>query len=106
MSVVEERGAPRLGVTGDTSRKALKGKRDVYVPETGAFLSCPVYDRYALSIATMFTGPAIVEEPESTVYIGSGAKALITRTGDLRVTMPNKAIGPSARKRQLRSVVA
>jgi N-methylhydantoinase A len=106
VSAVEERGAPRLGVTGDTSRKALKGKRDVYVPETGAFLSCPVYDRYALSIATMFTGPAIVEEPESTVYIGSGAKALITRTGDLRVTMPNKANGPSARKRQLRSVVA
>jgi N-methylhydantoinase A len=67
------------------------------VPELGRFASCPVYDRYALAAGTAFTGPAIVEEPESTVYIGPRAKAVIARTGDLRVTLPQAV--PSSRRR-------
>jgi N-methylhydantoinase A/oxoprolinase/acetone carboxylase beta subunit len=106
VSAVEERAAPQLGITRASSAKPLKGKRSVYVPEAGGFVSCPVYDRYALSAATTFSGPAVVEEPESTVYVGSGANALVTRTGDLRVMLPSKATTSSTRRRPLRSVAA
>ena len=54
-------------------------------------MSCPVYDRYALPAGARFPGPAIVEEPESTVYLGSQAKAVVTRSGDLRVTLTTDA---------------
>ncbi|MBI3044441.1 MAG: hydantoinase/oxoprolinase family protein [Betaproteobacteria bacterium] len=81
------RGAPRLQTPGAAEKKARKGRRGVFVPEAGRFLSCPVYDRYALPMGTSITGPAIVEEPESTVYVGSRARAFVTHRGDLRVAL-------------------
>jgi N-methylhydantoinase A/oxoprolinase/acetone carboxylase beta subunit len=99
VSAMEEQDAPRLGVAPDATRKALKGRRAVYVADRGGYVSCPVYDRYALAAGSTFSGPAVVEEPESTVYIGSGAKAVITRSGDLRVTRPVKSEGASRKRR-------
>jgi N-methylhydantoinase A len=99
VSAMEEQDAPRLGVAPDATRKALKGRRAVYVPDRRGYVSCPVYDRYALAAGSTFSGPAVVEEPESTVYIGSGAKAVITRSGDLRVTRPVKSEGASRKRR-------
>ena len=49
---------------------ALKGRRPVYLPESGDFVSCPVYDRYRLAAGAELAGPAIVEERESTVVVG------------------------------------
>jgi N-methylhydantoinase A len=103
VSATEDLPAPRLTVTQSGNAKALKGRRSVYLPEAGGFVSCPVYDRYALALGAALTGPAVIEEPESTVYIGSGAKAVVARTGDLRVTLPEKA---SARRRQNRALAA
>ncbi len=65
----------------------VKGRRAVYVPEKGKFVSCPVYDRYALPAGFAFKGPAVIEERESTVYLGPQAAGVITRCGDLRVTL-------------------
>src|SRR4029077_19716595 len=33
---------------GGARAKALKGHRKVFMPEAGAFVNCPIYDRYAL----------------------------------------------------------
>ena len=54
-----------------------KGQRAAYMPEADAFVDTVVYDRYALVDGQRFEGPAIVEERESTVVIGSGARARI-----------------------------
>lgn len=67
--------------------KAVKGRRAVYVAEKAKFVQCPVYDRYALPAGFTFSGPAVIEERESTVYVGAQARASITRCGDLRVTL-------------------
>lgn len=48
---------------------AVKGMRDAHFPGHG-FVPCKVYDRYALPAGFFFSGPAIVEERESTVVIG------------------------------------
>ncbi|OGA38395.1 MAG: hypothetical protein A3G24_12105 [Betaproteobacteria bacterium RIFCSPLOWO2_12_FULL_62_13] len=87
---------PELKPPRAAGTKALKAKRNVYVPEAGRFVSCPVYDRYALPLGTSFSGPVIIEEPESTVYVGPGANALVAQRGDLRVAM--KAAARSTRK--------
>ena len=48
---------------------ATKGERKVHFPGTG-FVSCTVYNRYALAVGTTFRGPAVVEERESTAVAG------------------------------------
>jgi N-methylhydantoinase A len=48
--------------------QAIKGTRPVYLGTD--YADVPVYDRYALTPGTAITGPAIVEERESTCVIG------------------------------------
>jgi N-methylhydantoinase A len=66
--------------------RAKKGQRDVYLPERAAFVRCNVYDRYALAPGAKLSGPAVVEEVESTVLLGTGAVATVARNGNLVVT--------------------
>ncbi|MFL5627688.1 MAG: hydantoinase/oxoprolinase family protein [Ktedonobacteraceae bacterium] len=59
---------PRDKQTG--AQTARKRSRKAYVPELGGYQEIPVYNRYGLLPGTSFTGPAIVEERESTVIVG------------------------------------
>ena len=61
--------------TGD-AESARKGTRRAYVPEQGGMTDVAVYDRYRLGPGATFTGPAIVEERESTTVIGPGRGGL------------------------------
>jgi N-methylhydantoinase A len=56
--------------------EALKGERDAYFPEAG-MTAVPVYDRYRLAVGASVTGPAIIEERESTMILGHGDSASI-----------------------------
>ena len=56
---------------------ALKKKRPVYFPEHQGFTECPVYDRYRMGPGTTLTGPAVIEERESTLVVGPGGKLRI-----------------------------
>jgi N-methylhydantoinase A/oxoprolinase/acetone carboxylase beta subunit len=58
---------------------ALKGSRSAYFPNTDGFVDCPVYDRYKLSAGTELSGPAIIEEEESTTVIRPGDSASVDR---------------------------
>jgi N-methylhydantoinase A len=70
-----------------TVSSALKGEREVYLPESGGFCRCPVYDRYRLFPGAEFSGPAVVEERESTAVLGPDAKAVVDARGNLLVTV-------------------
>ena len=48
----------------------------------------PVYDRYALASGTEFTGPAIVEERESTAVLGPGARCRVDERSTIIVEIP------------------
>ncbi len=54
----------------------LKGHRDVHFPGSG-YVSCAVYDRYALRAGTTLRGPAVVEERESTTVMGPDCQATV-----------------------------
>ena len=77
-------GAVRPALTGGGLRearrgavRAIKGARRAYFAEAGGFAETPVYDRYALAAGMTLTGPAIVEERESTAVIGPGGRARV-----------------------------
>ena len=55
----------------------VKGKRPVFLTEEGRFIDCPVFDRYGLEPGATVNGPAIVEERESTVFVGPDARCAI-----------------------------
>jgi N-methylhydantoinase A len=59
------------------ARDAIKGERAIYVPEEGAMVLAPVYDRYRLAPGAAFVGPAVVEERESTLVVGPGGRAVV-----------------------------
>jgi len=80
--------APAGGVTDAAA--ALKGERTIYLPEQGKHVMVPIYDRYPLAPGTIFAGPAIVEERESTAIIGGGT-IRIDEYRNLIVTMPGEA---------------
>jgi N-methylhydantoinase A len=54
-----------------------KGSRRAYFPECGGYVETDVYDRYAFKPGLEFSGPAIVEERESTLIIGPQAHACV-----------------------------
>jgi len=60
-----------------TKEEARRGWRRAYFPERGEYIETAVYDRYALNAGTEFTGPAIVEERESTLIVGARARARV-----------------------------
>jgi N-methylhydantoinase A len=65
---------------------AIKGERPIYLPDRRDFVTVPVYDRYRLGPGASFTGPAVVEERESTAIIGGG-RTEIDRYRNLIVTL-------------------
>ena len=72
----------------DKGHDGLTGKRPVFFPEYGHYKSTPVYDRYQLTARIMRTGPAVIEERESTLIIGPGAKFKVESKGNLVVELP------------------
>jgi N-methylhydantoinase A len=54
-----------------------KGSRRAYFPESSGFVETAVYDRYAFQPGVKFTGPAIVEERESTLIVGPRGRARV-----------------------------
>jgi len=66
----------------------LKATRMAYFAEAGGFVETAVYDRYALDPGAEFTGPAIVEERESTAVVGPGARCRVDDGLALIVEIP------------------
>ena len=58
-----------------------KGERLAYFDTD--FVKTPVYNRYQLAANTVISGPALIEERESTVVIGPGDRAQVDRYGNL-----------------------
>ena len=62
---------------GPDASAAVIGRRDVWLPEAGGFVSCPVYDRDALRSGNRIAGPAIVEQMDTTTVVLPGMTARV-----------------------------
>ena len=67
----------KLATHSRSEKDAEQKSRNAYFPECGEYIETAVYDRYALTAGMEFTGPAIVEERESTLIIGARGKARV-----------------------------
>jgi len=81
---------PRMAVRTKPGRpgRARKGSRSVWFSESGGFVRAGVYDRYRLTPGATLTGPAVVEERESTTVIGPGGRGRLDPFGNLVVRIP------------------
>jgi N-methylhydantoinase A len=71
-----------------SSEPTRKGERPAYFPETSGYLQCPVYDRYQLAPGMSLRGPAIIEERESTVVVGPGARVEVDAYRNVVIWLP------------------
>ena len=70
-------GQLKIEEAGHGTGGALKARRPAFFAETGDYVDCPVYDRYGLKPGETITGPALVEERESTAVIGPGDQVTV-----------------------------
>ena len=66
--------------TGPDPGAAEVGRRDVWLRETGAFVSCPLYDRDRLLAGNRIEGPAIIEQMDATTLVVQAPPPQSTRT--------------------------
>ncbi len=81
---------PRAG-TGSDYRKTA---RQAWCPIADGYVEHRVYDRYSVPTGLTLEGPAIFEERESTVVVGSGATAWVDEQGLLRIRLPEEGVTP------------
>jgi N-methylhydantoinase A len=62
-----------------------KERRPVYFAEAGGYVDCPIYDRYVLPAGAALSGPAVVEEFDSTTVVHPGFSVRVDRVGNLVV---------------------
>jgi N-methylhydantoinase A/oxoprolinase/acetone carboxylase beta subunit len=68
----------------DPDAPTRKGERQAYFPETG-FVATPVFDRELLEANTRLEGPALLEEPESTIVLPPGNAMTLDDHGNLLI---------------------
>ncbi len=81
---------PKLKTAGNSIASAYKGERAAYSDISQDFIPFAVYDRYQLPPGASFSGPAIIEERESTVVVDSDALIAIDEYGFLWIDMYQK----------------
>jgi len=62
---------------GPDAGGAVIGRRQVWLPEAGGLVDCPVYDRALLRVGNRFAGPAVVEQMDATTVVLPGMTAAV-----------------------------
>lgn len=74
------------GSQGGEGTNARRGERPVLFEGHG-WQTCPVYDRYALRTGATFSGPALIEERESTCVVGPETQVSVDEMKNLVIEL-------------------
>lgn len=74
---------------GNTPEDAHTGTRQVWID--GAYHQTAIYDRLPLSVGVQIPGPAILEQPDATIFIEPDQTGTVDRFGNLIITRKEKA---------------
>jgi N-methylhydantoinase A len=66
---------------------AVRATREVYLPESGGFTPCPVYDRTRLEPGHRVEGPAVIEQMDTTTLLLPGDVATVDGLRNLVVAV-------------------
>ena len=70
--LVRKASFPQQPDAGPDASGAIVGRREVWLPEAGGFVSCPVYDRDRLRPGNRVSGPLVVEQMDTTTIVLPG----------------------------------
>jgi N-methylhydantoinase A len=76
---------PRIGSSSRDATAALKGRRRAYF--AGKWVQTPVYDGTKLRARQTVGGPAIIEEPFTTLVVYPGQRARLDPLGNYHLTV-------------------
>ena len=71
---------------GEDPAEALKGERNLFVPDEGAFRTVPVYDGHRTRHGHRIVGPAVVEQVATTLILSSSFDCRSDRYGSFVVS--------------------
>jgi N-methylhydantoinase A len=77
IGVVRKASFQRYPDAGSDASTAIVARRDVWLPEEGGFVLCPVYDRDRLRCGNRIAGPAIIEQMDATTLVLPGMIARV-----------------------------
>ena len=93
---ITDRIRPKKIAPGSRSPKAaFKSERKVHFREAGNFIDCPIYERERLKGGNRVPGPAVIEQPDSTVLIPPSFRAEVDLRG--RLVMTRRKTGKTKR---------
>lgn len=78
---------PRSEPTGEDIATAHRGQREVVWPEAGGALPTAIYDGTALGTGHGFRGPALVQQPGTTVAVPPGAEVEVDPYANLVISL-------------------
>ena len=79
---------PRLSAgedRGPDPAHALKGEREVYVPEDRDFRVIPVFDGHTLACGNRIGGPAVIEQMNTTLFVAASFDVVVDGMGSFVV---------------------
>ncbi|MXX67819.1 MAG: hydantoinase/oxoprolinase family protein, partial [Gemmatimonadales bacterium] len=77
---------PRIGSNGKDVTEAQRGTRRVFFSDDAGFVETAIYDRALLRADHVVTGPAVIEEVDSTTLLHAGYRAEVDGFGNLLVS--------------------
>ena len=69
LGITEKPSSAAEAYAGEDPESARKGDRDVYLPESGEIERVPVYDGHITRHGNLISGPAIVEQVNTTLFL-------------------------------------
>jgi len=75
---------------GEDPAGALKGKRRVYLPREKKFTDVDVFDGFGLRYGNRITGPAIIEQVNTTTFVTPEYRVLVDRFGSYTLYLPEE----------------
>ncbi len=69
---------------------ALKEERPVYIPEDNEFRPVPVYDGHALVHGNLITGPAMIEEETTAIFVSADFDCVVDKFGSFAIYLKGR----------------
>lgn len=88
LGLVRKAELPRHPLGPENAAEAVIGSRDVWYPETREFTETTLYARDRLAPGMCFTGPAIVEQMDTTTLVPPGVTARVDEIDNLILELP------------------
>lgn len=83
----KERHAEPASPAASRHEPRPESRRQVYFREQGGMIACPIYAGAALEAGHEIQGPAVIEEPTTTIYLTQRARAAVDRQGNYLIEL-------------------